>query len=99
MTTVIKTKSNGSSDVENEIQKFMQKVRARDPHQPEFLQAVSEVAENVIPFIMKNSMYTHAKILERIAEPERVIQFRIPWIDDEGIYHVNRGFRIQMSSA
>jgi glutamate dehydrogenase (NADP+) len=99
MATAVKTKSNGTSKVENEIHKFMTKVKARDPHQPEFLQAVMEVAETVIPFTLENTKYTEAKILERIVEPERVIQFRVPWIDDKGRFHVNRGFRIQMNSA
>jgi len=95
----VKAKSNGSSKVENEIHKFMEKIRARDPHQPEFIQAVQEVADAVIPFIMENPKYGTAKILERIAEPERVFQFRVPWVDDKGRFQVNRGFRIQMNSA
>ncbi len=94
-----KTKSNGHSKVENEIHKFMAKVSAKDPNQPEFLQAVMEVAEAVIPFTMENQKYATAKILERIAEPERVIQFRVPWVDDKGRFQINRGFRIQMNSA
>ena len=94
-----KSKSNGHSKVENEVQKFMSKVSAKDPNQPEFLQAVMEVAEAVIPFTMENQKYATAKILERIAEPERVIQFRVPWVDDKGRFQVNRGFRIQMNSA
>lgn len=94
-----KTKANGSSKVENEIHNFMNKIAARDPHQPEFLQAVQEVAEAVIPYTLENPKYRDAKILERIAEPERVVQFRVPWVDDKGTYHVNRGFRIQMNSA
>src|SRR5688572_7652557 len=98
MSTTI-TKSNGSSKVESEIHKYMERVSARDPHQPEFLQAVKEVAETVIPFTIENPRYAEAKILERIAEPERVIQFRVPWIDDQGVFHINRGFRIQMNSA
>ena len=99
MATAVKAKTNGSSKVENEIHKFMSKVRAKDPNQPEFIQAVQEVAEAVIPYTMENQKYADAKILERIAEPERVIQFRVPWIDDKGRFHVNRGFRIQMNSA
>ena len=62
-------------------------------------QAVLEVAETVIPFIEENPKYKAAKILERIAEPERVIMFRVPWLDDKGEYQINRGFRIQMNSA
>jgi glutamate dehydrogenase (NADP+) len=99
MTTKVRIKSNGTSKVENQIQKFMSRISARDPHQPEFLQAVMEVAETVIPFTVENPQYSDAKILERIAEPERLIQFRVPWVDDKGKFHVNRGFRIQMNSA
>ena len=94
-----KAKSNGHNKVENEIHKFMAKVAAKDPNQPEFLQAVMEVAEAVIPYTMEHTKYATAKILERIAEPERVIQFRVPWVDDRGRFQVNRGFRIQMNSA
>ncbi len=93
------SKLNGSSNVENEIHKFMSKITAKDPNQPEFIQAVLEVAEAVIPFTMENPKYADAKILERIAEPERLIQFRVPWIDDKGNFQINRGFRIQMNSA
>jgi len=78
---------------------FMAKVEARNPHEPEFLQAVLEVAETVIPFIEENPKYSVAKVLERIAEPERVIMFRVPWMNDRGEVEVNRGFRIQMNSA
>jgi glutamate dehydrogenase (NADP+) len=94
-----KSRSIGSSTKENAVLKFLEKIRRRDPHQPEFLQAVTEVAETVIPFIMDNPVYAHAKILERITEPERVVQFRVPWIDDKGRFQINRGFRIQMNSA
>ncbi len=81
------------------IDSFMAGVTAKNPHEPEFLQAVQEVAETVIPFIEENPKYKTAKILERIAEPERVIMFRIPWIDDKGGVQINRGYRIQMNSA
>jgi len=74
-------------------------VIARDPYEKEFHQAVAEVAESVKPVLDRNSEYRHARIMERIVEPERVIQFRVPWVDDQGIVHVNRGFRIEMSSA
>ena len=98
-TKAVKSKSNGHSKAENEVRKFMAKVTAKDPYQPEFLQAVMEVAETVIPYTLENPKYADAKILERIAEPERVIQFRVPWIDDRGRFQINRGFRIQMNSA
>jgi len=78
---------------------FMAKVEARNPHEPEFLQAVLEVAETVIPFIEENPKYSKSKVLERMVEPERVIMFRVPWVNDLGEVEVNRGFRIQMNSA
>lgn len=81
------------------VDAFMAKVKARDPNEPEFHQAVQEVADSVIPFIEKNPKYKEAKILERIAEPERVILFRVPWVDDRGEIWVNRGYRIEMNSA
>lgn len=81
------------------VASFMAKVEARNPHEPEFLQAVLEVAETVIPFIEEHPKYANAKILERIAEPERVIMFRVPWMNDQGEVQINRGFRIQMNSA
>ena len=81
------------------VDEFMKKVIARDPLQPEFHQAVREVVESVTPFIEANPKYDRAKILERMVEPERVIMFRVPWIDDKGEIQINRGFRIQMNSA
>lgn len=78
---------------------FMDRVTAKNGHEPEFLQAVQEVAETVIPFIEENPKYKEHKILDRIVEPERVLMFRVPWIDDEGEVQVNRGFRIEMNSA
>lgn len=77
----------------------MEGVKKRNANEPEFIQAVEEVAETVIPFIESNTKYKKANILERIVEPERVFIFRVPWIDDNGNYQVNRGFRIQMNSA
>ncbi|MCX5692240.1 MAG: NADP-specific glutamate dehydrogenase [Candidatus Omnitrophica bacterium] len=81
------------------IEEFMAMVIERNPGEPEFHQAVREVAESVIPFIEKNPKYQKAKILERMTEPERVIMFRVPWLDDKGEVQINRGYRIQMSSA
>ena len=77
----------------------MAKIIAKNPSELEFHQAVLEVSESLIPFIEENPKYKHAKILERIAEPERVIMFRVPWQDDKGEIQVNRGFRIEMNSA
>lgn len=96
--TTAALKSNGSA-TDSAVREFMKKVIAKNPGETEFHQAVQEVAETVIPYIEKNPKYKKAKILERIAEPERVIMFRVPWIDDKGEFQVNRGFRIQMNSA
>ncbi len=81
------------------VDKFMNYVERRNPNQPEFRQAVYEVALTVIPFIEEHSEYKKAAILERMTEPERIIIFRVPWIDDEGKYRINRGYRVQMNSA
>ena len=78
---------------------FMAKVIAQNPGESEFHQAVQEVVESLMPFIDENPKYRNAKILERMVEPERVIMFRVPWLDDNGEIQINRGFRIQMSSA
>ena len=81
------------------VSEFMAKVIAKNPGEYEFHQAVQEVVESLMPFIEDNPKYQQAKILERIVEPERVIMFRVPWVDDNGQIQVNRGFRIQMNSA
>ena len=85
--------------MEKNVQDFLDSVSKRNTNEPEFLQAVHEVAETVIPFIEKNKKYQNKKLLERMVEPERVIMFRVPWLDDKGEIQVNRGFRIQMNSA
>lgn len=81
------------------VKQFMAMIKAKNPGEGEFHQAVQEVAESLIPFIEENPKYKHAKILERIAEPERTIMFRVPWLDDKGEIQINRGFRIEMNSA
>jgi len=81
------------------VDDFMKKVIERDPGQPEFHQAVREVVESVMAYVEANPKYEKAKILERMVEPERVILFRVPWLDDRGEFQVSRGFRIQMNSA
>ncbi len=81
------------------LQEFMAKIIAKNAGETEFHQAVHEVAESLIPFIEENPHYKEAKILERIAEPERVILFRIPWVDDQGEVQINKGYRIEMNSA
>ena len=78
---------------------ILQLVKDRDPHEREFHQAVSEVLDSVKPVMDRNPEYRAAKILERLVEPERIILFRVPWIDDQGEIQVNRGFRVEMSSA
>ncbi len=85
--------------MEKNVEVFMEKIEEKNPGEKEFYQAVQEVAESLMPFIEKNLRYKKAKILERIAEPERVIMFRVPWLDDSGEIQINRGFRIQMNSA
>jgi glutamate dehydrogenase (NADP+) len=81
------------------VDAFMEKVKAKDGHEPEFIQAVEEVVETVIPFIQNNPKYAKANILERIVEPERVIMFKVPWLDDDGNCIVNRGYRVEFNSA
>ena len=73
----------------------MAKVIAKNPGESEFHQAVQEVVESLLPFIEQNPKYHYAKILERMVEPERVIMFRVAWVDDNGEVQINRGYRIQ----
>jgi glutamate dehydrogenase (NADP+) len=81
------------------VSEFMNWIKAKNPAEPEFHQAVQEVVESVALVLEKHPEYRKAKIMERIAEPERVILFRVPWLDDQGNFQVNRGFRIEMNSA
>jgi glutamate dehydrogenase (NADP+) len=81
------------------VDEFMAQVRAKNPAEPEFHQAVQEVVESLQLVLERHPEYRKAKILERIVEPERVILFRVPWVDDQGEVQVNRGFRIEMNSA
>ena len=85
--------------MKEKIEAFLDEVRKRNGHEPEFLQAVEEVAETVIPYIAKHDIYNGKNILLRMVEPERLISFRVCWVDDSGELHVNRGYRIQMNSA
>ena len=82
-----------------EINAFMDLVKVRNANEPEFLQAVTEVAESVIPFIADKPKYQDAKILERMVEPERTLMFRVPWTSDNGEVNVNRGYRVEFNSA
>src|SRR4030043_1183570 len=81
------------------VQQFMAVIKGRNSGENEFHQAVQEVAESLIPYIEENPKYKFARILERIAEPERTIIFRVPWLDDKGEVQINRGYRIEMNSA
>lgn len=86
-------------EIDQKIKDFIANIEAKNPNEPEFIQAVKEVAVTVIPFIATRPEYDGMKLLERMAEPERAIIFRVPWVDDKGEIQVNRGFRIQMNSA
>ncbi len=88
-----------SGKFQSEIDSFMERVGSKNSHEKEFLQAVQEVAEAVIPFMESNPKYKQARILDRIIEPERTIMFRVPWLDDEGNVQVNRGYRVEFNSA
>jgi len=81
------------------VEQFIVRIKAKNPAEPEFHQAVKEVAESIIPFIEENPKYKYARILDRIAEPERIIIFRVPWFNDKGEIEINRGFRVEMNSA
>ena len=87
------------SKVKKYIESFMANVQAKNPNEPEFHQAVYTVVESLAPFILANPVYMKNKILERMTEPERIISFRVPWIDDQGEIQINRGYRVQMNSA
>jgi len=85
--------------LEQKVNDFMAKVIAKNPGESEFHQAVHEVVESLIPYVEENPKYKAAKILERLTEPERVILFRVPWLDDKGEIQINKGYRIEMNSA
>jgi len=86
-------------NIKSKIDGFMELVKLRNGHEPEFLQAVQEVAETVIPYIIQHDIYHGKNILLRMVEPERLISFRVSWVDDNGEIQVNRGYRVQMNSA
>jgi len=83
----------------NSAEEFYKAVEARNPNEPEFLQAVKEVCETIWDFLVKNPQYAQEGVLDRFTEPERVVIFRVPWLDDAGNVRVNRGFRVQFNSA
>ena len=88
-----------NSHQQKEYDDFMVMVKTRNQNEPEFIQAVVEVAETVVPFILENDIYHGKNILSRMVEPERVLMFRVPWVDDQGEIKVNRGYRVEMNSA
>jgi glutamate dehydrogenase (NADP+) len=81
------------------LESFLSRVKERDPHQPEFHQAVEEVAHSIWPLLKQRPEYASASLLDRMVEPERLVQFRVAWVDDKGRVNVNRGYRVQMNSA
>ena len=81
------------------VQDVLETLKKKNPDQPEFIQAVTEVLTSLEPVLEKNPKYQDAALLERIVEPERQLMFRVPWVDDNGKIHVNRGFRVQFNSA
>ncbi|WP_295999662.1 Glu/Leu/Phe/Val dehydrogenase dimerization domain-containing protein, partial [uncultured Adlercreutzia sp.] len=81
------------------VDNVIEQVKAKNAEQPEFIQAVTEVLQSLEPVIEAHPEYEAASLLERIVEPERVIMFRVPWVDDNGKVQVNRGFRVQFNSA
>ena len=83
--------------MKSKINAFMDLVKERNGHEPEFLQAVQEVADATIPYIVKHDIYHGKNLLLRMVEPERAMTFRVPWVDDDGEIQVNRGYRIQMN--
>ena len=85
--------------MKSSFEEYMEKLISKNPKQPEFHQAVKEVAESIWDFIQDNPQYLHANILDRIVEPERVIMFRVPWTDDKGNVNVNKGYRVEFNSA
>ena len=85
--------------MDKDVERFMDRVKDKNPGEKEFHQAVQEVIESLMPFVKKHPRYQKAKILDRLIEPERVVMFRVPWIDDSGDIQINRGYRIEMNSA
>lgn len=86
-------------EMQKKIEEFINYVDKKNPNEPEFLQSVKEVVESLLPFIVENPQYKDLKILERMIEPERVIMFRVPWVDKSGEVQINKGYRIEMNSA
>ena len=87
------------SSTQKELNRFMRGLVRRNPGEPEFHQAVEEVAESVLPFVLENPKYRDAQILERMTEPDRIVIFRVTWEDDEGHIRVNRAWRVQFNNS
>ena len=85
--------------MKKDVENFISEIEQRNSHEPEFMQAVREVSETVIPYIVSQKIYHGKNILMRMVEPERVLMFRVNWVDDKGEIRVNRGYRVQMNSA
>ena len=88
-----------TSEAQREVSSFMEDLAERNPHQPEFHQAVREVIETLMPFVIENPEYRRDALLERLTEPDRIVSFRVVWEDDEGAAHVNRAWRVQFNSS
>jgi glutamate dehydrogenase (NADP+) len=99
MKTIEKIEQSFTDNVKEYVDQVYATVKKRNPHESEFHQAVKEVFDSLVPVLAKNPHYIKQAILERIVEPERVISFRVPWVDDQGNVQVNRGFRVQFNSA
>ncbi len=102
MSTVIESEpivTSGGTSVQDDVDRFMRGVVERSPNEPEFHQAVHEVVESVLPFVMDHKVYQEHKILERLTEPDRIISFRVAWQDDHGQTRVNRGYRVEYTNA
>lgn len=95
----VKSEKLSNTPATTNVDEFLNQVAVRNPNEPEFLQAVHEVAQNVLPYIADKPEYREARILERIAEPDRVLSFRVTWQDDAGEVHINRAYRVQNNSA
>src|ERR1700739_2487537 len=94
-----KTSASDAGSIRAAVDRFMQGLVARNPEEPEFHQAVREVAESVMPLVLDDRRYRDAKILERMSEPDRVISFRFVWEDDTGTVQMNRAWRVQFNGA
>ena len=81
------------------VDQVLAAVKEKNAHEPEFLQTVTEVLNSLRPVVERHPEFQKVKLLERLVEPERIISFRVPWVDDQGEYHINRGFRVQFNSA